>query len=134
MEYTHILCIKVWSPLCNCTTDYNNIESKIKEFMNNTKFTETIELDDIKHIISITWFKKTWENKINSLICGDLVADINFSDTYDPLILKHSEIVLKNIEEKFKKDKDIFLNSEIIFNIVKPLSKFIPSFDANVVL
>lgn len=126
MEFTHILCIKVWSPLCNCTTDYNNIESKIKSLIVNNEFTETIKLDGTNHTISITWFKHDFENKYKCLIGGDLVANIKYSNTYDPIILKHTESMFKKIEDKLKKENEFFSNYEIIFSITKPLSKVKP--------
>jgi hypothetical protein len=126
MELTHILYIKVWSPLCNCTSDYNNIESKIKNLIANHEFTEIVNLDGTEHTISITWFKHQWENKDKYLISGDLVANIKYSNTCDQVVLKHTEMVLRKIEDKLKKDTDFFSNYEIIFNITKPLTKLKP--------
>ena len=124
MEFTHILYIKVWSPSCNCTTDYNNIESKIKNLIANHEFSETVKLDGITHTVSITWCKHEWENKDKYLITGDLVANIKCSDA---VIQKHTEMVLKKIEYKLKKENDYFSNYEIIFNITKPLTKLKPN-------
>ena len=129
MEFTHILYIKIWSPLCNSTSDYNNIESKIKNVIANHEFTEIVNLDGRDHTISITWFKHEWENKDKYLISGDLVANVNYSNTYDPIVLKHTEMVLKKIEDKFKKETDYFSNFEIIFNITKPLTKLKPNIE-----
>ena len=126
MEYTHILCIKLWSSLGKCTIDHNNIENKIKNLLNEKTFTETVKIDGINHTISITWFKHKWDNKDSNLIRGDLVADIQYSNTYDPIIFKHTEMLLKKIEYNFKKEGEISLCSEIIFNIVKPLTKLNP--------
>ena len=126
MEYTHILCIKLWSSLGKCTIDHNNIENKIKNLLNEKTFTETVKIDGINHTISITWFKHKWDNKYSNLIRGDLVADIQYSNTYDPIIFKHTEMLLKKIEYNFKKEGEISLSSEIIFNIVKPLTKLNP--------
>ena len=126
MEYTHILCIKLWSSLGNCTIDHNNIENKIKNLLNEKTFTETVKIDGINHTVSITWFKQKWDNKDSNLIRGDLVANIQQSNTYDPIIFEHTKMLLKKIEYNFKKENEISLSSEIIFNIVKPLTKLKP--------
>ena len=84
-------------------------------------------MDGIKHTISITWVKQNWGEKLNSLVAGDLVANINYSVTYDQIIYKHTELVLQKIQEKFEKSKRFQPNWEIIFNIVKPLSKTLPN-------
>jgi hypothetical protein len=127
MDFTHILCIKVWSNAGNFVTNYNNIESIIKDLIKDIEFTETVEVDGIKHTISITWVKQNWGEKLNSLVTGDLVANINYSETYDQIIYKHTELVLQKIQEKIEKSKRFQPNWEIIFNIVKPLSKTLPN-------
>jgi hypothetical protein len=129
MVYTHILCIKVWSNVGKFITSYNNIDNKIKDFIADREFTETVEIDGIKHTISITWVKQIWDEKLNKLITGDLVANVKYSETYDHVIYKHTEIVLKKIQENFEKSNIFQENWEIIFNIVKPLSKTKPNID-----
>jgi hypothetical protein len=129
MDYTHILCIKVWTNAGNFVTNYNNIESKIKDLIKDVEFTETVEVDGTKHTISITWVKQNWGEKLNNLIAGDLVANIKYSETYDQVIYKHTELVLKKIQENFEKSNKFQPNWEIIFNIVKPLSKTKPTID-----
>jgi hypothetical protein len=123
MDYTHILCIKVWSDVCKFVTNYNSIDNKIKDFIADIEFTETVELDGIKHTISITWVKQIWDEKMNNLITGDLVADIKYSHSFDQVIYKHTELVLKKIQDKLEESNVFQSNWEIIFNIVKPLSK-----------
>jgi hypothetical protein len=132
MDYTHILCIKVWSNGGNFVTNYNNIDNKIKEILLNTEFTETVELDGIKHTISITWVKQVWDGKLNNVIVSDLVANINYSETYDQFIYKHTELVLQKIQERLKECSAFQSNWEIIFNIVKPLTKTLPNTEYNV--
>jgi len=132
MDYTHILCIKVWSVVGKFVTSYNNIDNKIKEIILNTEFTETIELDGIKHTISITWVKQIWDEKLNNIIIGDLVANINYSEEFDQFIYKHTELVLKKIQDKLQESNAFDSNWEIIFNIVKPLSKTLPNTEYNV--
>jgi len=122
MEYTHILCLKVWSNMCKTTTDYNNIEKKIIKEIANKEFTETIDLFDVKQEITITWFEKKWENKLDSVKQGELVANLKYSSTYDQFIYNHTELILNKIEQKFKDSNEFHSDWEIIFNIVKPLS------------
>jgi hypothetical protein len=129
MVYTHILCIKVWSNAGKFFTSYNNIVNKIKDLIKDVEFTETVELDGIKHTISITWVKQIWDEKFNNLIAFDLVANINYSETYDQVIYKHTELVLKKIQDKLEEANIFKSNWEIIFNIVKPLSKTKPTID-----
>jgi hypothetical protein len=102
MDYTHILCIKVWSNIGKFVTNYNSIDNKIKDILINTEFTETVELDGTKHTISITWVKQIWDEKLNNVIIGDLVANIKYSDAVDQVIYKHTELVLKKIQEKLE--------------------------------
>ena len=132
MDYTHILCIKVWSGAGKFFTSYNNIVNKIKDFIADREFTETVELDGIKHTISITWVKQVWDEKLNNLIAFDLVANINYSETYDQVIYKHTELVLKKIQDKLEESNTFDSNWEIIFNIVNPLSKTLPNTEYNV--
>ena len=132
MDYTHILCIKVWTNVGKFVTKYNSIDNKIKDLIKDTEFTETVELDGIKHTVSITWVKQIWDEKTNNLITGDLVANINYSDAFDQVIYKHTELVLKKIQEKLEESNGFQTNWEIIFNIVKPLSKTIQNTEYNV--
>ena len=128
-EYTHILSLKVWSKSCNFTTDYKNIEKKVLNELINKDFTENVEIGGLKQLIKINWVEKKWSDKMSVLTQGNLVANLNYSSTYDQFIYKHTESVLKQIEQKFK-DNDVFHSDwEIIFNIVKPLSKSKPSFE-----
>jgi hypothetical protein len=129
MDYTHILCIKVWSNIGKFVTNYNSIDNKIKDILINTEFTETVELDGTKHTISITWVKQIWDEKLNNVIIGDLVANIKYSDAFDQVIYKHTELVLKKIQEKLEESNAFQSNWQIIFNIVKPLSNVEPSID-----
>ena len=129
MKYTHILCLKVWSNFCKSTTDYKNIERKVINELINKDFTETVEIGGLKQIIKINWVEKKWDDKMSVLTQGKLVANLNYSTTYDQFIYKHTESVLKQIEQKFK-DNDVFHSDwEIIFNIVKPLSKSKPTIE-----
>lgn len=132
MDYTHILCIKVWSNGGSFVTNYNNIDNRIKDLIKDTEFTETVELDGITHTISITWVKQVWDEKINNVIVGDLVANINYLETYDQFIYKHTELVLQKIQERLKESNAFQSNWEIIFNIVKPLSITLPNTEYNV--
>jgi hypothetical protein len=132
MDYTHILCIKVWTNAGNFVTSYNNIESKIKDLIKDVEFTKTVEVDGTKHTISITWVKKKWDEKLNNVIIGDLVANINYSEAFDQFIYKHTELVLQKIQERLEEANIFKSNWEIIFNIVKPLSKTLPNTEYNV--
>jgi len=123
MDYTHILCIKVWSDAGKFVTSYNNIVNKIKDLITDIEFTETVELDGIKHTISITWVKQIWDEKLKNVIIGDLVSNIKYSEGSDQVIYKHTELILQKIQKKFEKSNTFQPNWEIIFNIVKPLSK-----------
>jgi len=128
-EYTHILCLKVWSKSYNFTTDYKNIEKKVLNELINKDFIETVEIGGLKQLIKINWFEKKWTDKMSVLIQGNLVANLNYSSTYDQFIYKHTEIILKQIEQKFKDNNDFHSDWEIIFNIVKPLSRTTPNIE-----
>jgi transposase-like protein len=108
--------------MCKSTTDYNNIEKKIINEIANKDFTETIDLFGVKQEITITWFEKKWENKLDSVKQGELVANLKYSSTYDQFIYNHTELMLNKIEQKFKNSNVFHSDWEIIFNIVKPLS------------
>ena len=122
MDYTHILCVKIWSNNCNSTVDYNNIESKVKYLLTDTIFTEIVELEGTKHNIPVTWSKKSWETKQNYLINGDLVTNFKYSSEYDQVLNKHTELVLMKIQAKLKEENVFHSDWEIIFNIVKQLA------------
>jgi hypothetical protein len=129
MDYTHILCIKVWSDAGKFVTSYNNIVNKIKDLITDIEFTETVELNGIKHTISITWVKQIWDEKLKNVIIGDLVSNIKYSEGGDQFIYKHTELILQKIQKKLEKSNTFQPNWEIIFNIVKPLSKTLPNID-----
>jgi hypothetical protein len=129
MDYTHILCIKVWSDAGKFVTSYNNIVNKIKDLITDIEFTETVELNGIKHTISITWVKQIWDEKLKNVIIGDLVSNIKYSEGCDQFIYKHTELILQKIQKKLEKSNTFQPNWEIIFNIVKPLSKTLPNID-----
>ncbi len=126
MQCTHILCIKVWSNNSKCVTDYNNIEKKIKNLITDVEFTEMIEVNGSKEIIKLTWVKRNMENKQDILIPGDLIINSKYSQTYDQAIYKHAEQVLNEITNKLREANAFQDDWEIIFNIVKPLSKVLP--------
>jgi hypothetical protein len=128
-EYTHILSLKVWSKSCHFTTDYKNIEKKVLNELINKDFTENVEIGGLKQLIKINWVEKKWSDKMSVLTQGNLVANLNYSSGYDQFIYKHTETILKQIEQKFKDNNDFHSDWEIIFNIVKPLSRTTPNID-----
>jgi hypothetical protein len=129
MEYTHILSIKVWSNTYNDITNYSNINTKVKELILDNSFTEAVNINGIDHTITIKWSRPFWDEKTKHLIVGDFITNLNYSHTYDEIILKHTEIILNKIEKELKKDKLMPSNEKIIFNIVKPLTKTKPFID-----
>ena len=129
MDYTHILCVKIWSTDCNSTIDYYNIENKVKGLLVNEIFTETVELNREKHTISVAWLKRKWETKQSHLISGDLVTNFKYSNDYDQVLYKHTELVLKKIQDKLAEENCFHSDWDIIFDIVKKLSDTKPKVD-----
>ena len=129
MDYTHILSIKVWCPSVNNITNYSNINTKIKELIVDNLFTEIVNFNGIDYPITIKWNNPFWDEKKKHLIGGDFITNVNYSHTYDIIILKHTEIVLNKIEETLKTSNFLSSEDKIIFNIVKPLSKSYPFID-----
>jgi hypothetical protein len=101
----------------------------------NNELTETVTLDGKNYEITLEWKKHKWSNKFGNLISGDLVANITTGlPSDDQIIYKHTEIVLKKIEEKLKEQYMFTNDFEIIFNIVKPLSEIKQLHDEETIL
>ena len=115
-KFTHILCVKVWSPHLKMTSNYGNILSIVKNKI----------VDITMHFISETgdealnWRIKQFVPPYNEMFAGDLV--INVSLYFENQIYELTKEILKDIEDSLKKENR-FPNGEIIiFSIVKNIT------------
>jgi muramidase (phage lysozyme) len=106
-SFTHILCVKVWSPHLKMTSNYGNILSIIKTHIVDTNMhfvSESVET-------TLNWRINQFEKPYDEMFAGDLVA--NMSLHFENKIYELTKEILKDIEEKLKA-QDKLSNGEII--------------------
>ena len=110
-NFTHILCIKVWSKKLVTIIKTVNIESIIKE-----KFIKMSYDNDSS--IKINWRINSLNEPYNKLNSGDLITSSAYRDE---IIYSYTEQVLKIIENELKSENKLDDNNSILFTIVKPI-------------
>jgi len=112
-SFSHILCVKVWSPHLQMTSNYGNILNKIKNLI----------IESNMHFVSgsvdtiIVWKINQFEKPYDEMFAGDLV--INVSLHFENKIYELTKELLKNIEDSLKKEKKLANGEIILFTIVK---------------
>ena len=119
-SFTHILCIKVWSPNIRMTTNYGNILSIVKNCIINTNihFVSKIEYKEVDTIIN--WKTKQFEEPYNEMFSGDLVA--NISSDLDNKIYDYTKEILRDIEVNLKAQNKLLNGEIILFTIVRNIT------------
>ena len=115
-SFTHILCVKVWSPHLQMTSNYGNILSIIKNHIVDTNMrfvSESVET-------SLNWKIKQFEKPYDEMFAGDLVANISLH--FENNIYELTKEILKNIEEKLKVQGKLSNGETILFSIVKNIT------------
>jgi hypothetical protein len=126
-QYTHILCVKVWSKSLNFCSTRANIESIIKTKIINNKESFTFNLNNTNLDIFIKWKLQKWEPPYNLMMSGDLITNsLLYSDS---VVYKYTKKLLKKIEEELKTRAILSDEEEIVFTIVKPITERIPLVD-----
>ena len=113
-SFTHILCVKVWSPQIKMTSNYGNILYIIKNYIIDTNIHFVSEINGKDTILQ--WKINHFEAPYNEMFAGDLVA--NVTGDFDNKIYDLTKEMLKDIEERLKSENKM-QNSEIVFTIVK---------------
>ena len=116
-SFTHILCIKVWSPYLKITTNNGNIESLIKDYILKTNIHFISEINDKSIDKIVNWRIKKFEEPYDKMFSGDLVA--NVPDNFDDKIYKSTKEILQEIEEQLKNEEKITKEKKLLFTIVK---------------
>ena len=100
IEYTHILCVKLWSEKLGFCIKSANIENKIKEKLINNK--EIINIPYNNTIISVLlkWKLIKWKKPYDEMIPGDLIINSIYSS--DTIIYEYTKIILEKIESELK--------------------------------
>ena len=109
-NYSHILIIKVWDNVLESTTNYGNIESKVKErFLEVSNFFKGINL----------WKKNELSQMDKAFGLSDIVIDSPYQ--MDELLLQSVTNIISDIEKELHQTKKMHKNNKIIFKIIKPL-------------
>jgi hypothetical protein len=115
-SFTHILCVKVWSPHLKITSNYGNVLSIIKNLILDTNMHVVTEIDGKSLDTIINWKVIQFDPPYDEMFSGNLVA--NVSSNFDSKIYEYTKEILQNIEENLENEKR--LNGEkILFTIVK---------------
>ena len=115
-SFTHILCVKVWSPHLQMTSNYGNIHSIVKNHI----------IDTNMHFVSetgntiITWKINQFEKPYDEMFAGDLVANISLH--FENKIYELTKELLKNIEDSLKAQGKLVNGEIILFTIVKNIN------------
>lgn len=116
-KFTHILCIKVWSPHLKMIIKAANIESIIKgKIINQSYYNESP--------IKINWIMNIFNEPYNEMLAGDLVTNSTF---YDAIIYENTKLFIKNIENELKAENKLDNKNFIIFTITKPIMEKLSS-------
>jgi hypothetical protein len=117
-NFTHILCVKVWSPYLKMTSNYGNILSIVKNYITDTTFHSLSEVNGQDMIIN--WKLKQFEEPYNELFSGDLVANISLQ--IEDKLYGLTKELLTSIEEKLKNENKLQNCEKILFTIVRNIS------------
>ena len=114
-SFTHILCVKVWSPHIRMTTNYGNIISIIKNYIINANIRFMSKIDGNDTISN--WKIKKFEEPYNEMFSDDLVA--NVSSYMENKLYEYTKEILQDIEEQLKKQNKLCQGEKIVFTIVR---------------
>ncbi len=115
-NFSHILCIKIWSDLIDSHTNYANIETKVKD--------EFLKKEQIYHNIPLEWRKIEWSNYDKVFSLGDLVINSPFGPDL-PLVESVTSTIYE-LNQELHKSGRLSASERIIFKIVKPLVHRVP--------
>jgi len=114
-SFTHILCVKVWSPDIRMTTNYGNIISIIKNYIINANIRFMSKIDGNDTISN--WKIKNFEEPYNEMFSDDLVASV--SSYMENKLYEYTKEILQDIEEQLKKQNKLCQGEKIVFTIVR---------------
>jgi len=114
-SFTHILCVKVWSPHIKMTTNYGNILSIIQNYIINANIHFISKLDGNDSISN--WKMNQFEEPYNQMFSGDLVA--NISSDNDNKLYGYTKEILQDIEHQMKAQNKLCDGEKIVFTIVR---------------
>jgi len=117
-SFTHILCVKVWSPHIKMTTNYGNILSIIKNYIINAHIHFISKLDGNDSISN--WKMNQFDEPYNEMFSGDLVA--NVSSDNDNKVYGYTKEILQDIEDQMKAQNKLCDGEKIVFTIVRHIA------------
>ena len=119
MNYSHILCIQIWSDKTNQTTTYGNILNRVKHLVTDELQTQEIDKNGKTELVSLLWSKASLSELNKELYTSDIVT--NASHISDNIIYQHTQKMLEEIEQKLSINKKFDSDYKIVFSIVKPV-------------
>ena len=120
-NYTHILCVKVWSDKLGFCVGDKNIEKIVKEKIYNNE--ENNVMWGNQCIDTIKWKFKEWDEPYYEMMSGDLVTNANYN--CDLIVFNFTKILLQKIEKELKEKNVLENDYKLIFTIVKPILEII---------
>jgi hypothetical protein len=118
-NYSHILNIKVISKITNTVINDQQLLEKIKNLF--------IQKERVFNGVKLVWRKIEWSGMNKYFDLGDLVIDSIFS--VDRILIQNVKCVLNQIYIELYSE-GLLKNQQIIFKIIKPLTKSIPLIDS----
>ena len=115
-SFTHILCVKVWSPYLQMTSNYGNILYIIKNLI----------IESSMHFVSgsvdtiIAWKINQFEKPYDEMFADNLVANISLH--FENKIYELIKELLKNIEDSLKAQGKLPNGEKILFSVVKNIT------------
>jgi hypothetical protein len=126
-NYTHILCIKVWSEKLGFCLKSRNVENIVKDKIINNNETINITYNNTTISVLLKWKLIKWKKPYDEMIPGDLVINSIYSN--DTIIYEYTKYILEKIEKELKGRNLLENDSKIVFTIVKPIAERIPLVD-----
>ena len=115
-SFTHILCVKVWLPHLQMTSNYGTILSIVKNKIVN----KTMHFVPENGEETLNWRINQFEKPYDEMFFGDLVANISLH--FENKIYELTKEILSNIEENLKVQNKLTNGETILFTIVKNIT------------
>jgi len=118
-NYSHILNIKVLSKISNTVINDQHLLEKIKNLF--------VKKEKVFNGVKLIWRKIEWQGINKHFDLGDLVIDSTFN--VDRILIQTVKCVLNDIYLELHSE-GLLKEQQIIFKIIKPLTKKIPLIDS----
>jgi len=115
-SFTHILCVKVWSPHLQITSNYGNILSIVKNHITDKNMHCVSETGET----IIAWKINKFEKPYDEMFAGELVANVSLH--FENKIYELTKEIIQEIEDSLRKENRFPNGETILFTIVKNIT------------